>query len=76
MIRLTINGTVIEAETQIEIDSAVRLLAERLTLKEMAFIAGVSERTVRRWKTAHKYSGRPISRAEFMAVVLGQLRPK
>lgn len=69
MIQLTIGKVTVQADSQGELDAAVRELCLPLTEKQMAVLAGVSVRTVGRWKV-HPHFPRNksglVTRHEFM----------
>ena len=70
MIRVTIGAMTVQADTQAELDTALGCLSATLGDKEMAALADVSERTVRRWKSSPQFprpkSGK-ITRSDFLA---------
>ena len=70
MIRLTIGNVTVQADSQSELDAAVQELCLPLTEKEMAVFAGVSVRTIGRWKSERHFP-RPksgiVTRHEFFA---------
>ena len=70
MIRVTIGAMTVEASTQAELDATLGTLSATLGDKEMAALADVSERTVRRWKShpnfPHSASGK-VTRVDFLA---------
>ena len=70
MIRVTIGAMTIQADTQAELDATINSLAVTLGDKEMAALAGVSERTIRRWKSHPKFprsASGTITRSNFLA---------
>ena len=80
MIRLTIHGLAIEADTPRELETTTAYLFSHISNKEMCDLAGVSERTIRRFKEsgAIKRKGRIVTRAAFLSYLSaknGKKRP-
>ena len=75
MIRVTVSGVRIEAESVAELRAAVETLSQRLSNKEAASALGVSERTVRTLKADSGIDGH-ITRADLPGLASGKNRQK